>query len=86
MKDVFVNVIIKVMTKIGKIMNKKFNKSIFFCSILPYVLVVLLVFTTQSISTSVVLRALKSNAIDIAENSFKANINVIGENVHNADV
>lgn len=65
-------------------MNKKFNKSIFFCSILPYVLVVLLVFTTQSISTSVVLRALKSNAIDIAENSFKANINVIGENVHNA--
>lgn len=63
-------------------MNRKFNKNIFFGSILPYILIVLIVFSVNTASTTVVLKALENNAINIVENSFKANIAVIEENMN----
>jgi len=61
---------------------KKFNKNIFFGSILPYISVVLLVFTVHTASTTVVLNALENNAVDVVRNSIEANIVVIEENMN----
>lgn len=63
-------------------MNKKFNKNIFFGSILPYVLVVLIVFSVHTASTMVVLNALENNAINVVKNSLEASIEVIEENMN----
>lgn len=62
-------------------MKRKFNKNIFFGSILPYVLVVLLVFTAQSVSNSVVLKALENNALNVVEKSFRGSVLVMEENL-----
>lgn len=61
--------------------RKKINKKLLLSFIIPYILLVLLVFTAQYISNSVVLNALKNNAIGIVKNSFKSNINVIEQNL-----
>lgn len=61
--------------------NKKVNKNIILGFIASYLLVVLLVFTAQYISNSVVLNALKSNALDIVKNSFNSNVAIIEQNL-----
>ena len=61
--------------------KKKINKKILFSFIIPYILLILLIFTVQYISNSVVLNALKNNAIGIVKNSFKSNINIIEQNL-----
>ena len=64
-----------------KALNRNFNKKIFLGSLFPYILIVLIVFSVQFVSTTVVLNAMENNAIDIVENSFKANIAIIEENM-----
>lgn len=63
-------------------MNRKFNKNIFFGSILPYILIVVIVFSVHTASTTVVLNALENNAINVVRNSFEAGIAVIEENMN----
>lgn len=62
-------------------MRKKINKNLLFGFIAPYLVVVLIVFIAQYISNSVVLNALKSNALDIVQNSFENNVAVLEKNL-----
>lgn len=62
-------------------MLKKINKNLLLGFIVPYLLIVMIVFIAQYISNTVVMTALKNNAVNIVENSFKSNIDVIEQNL-----
>ena len=62
-------------------MRRKVNKNLLLGFIAPYILVILLVFTAQCISNSVVLNALTKNALSIMQNSFESNIGMVERNL-----